>query len=204
MAARRTYPNSNFAWYNDDSRLAVVCVETDNTSGERTTEKYDTWQGQGDLSGTITNIAQSSTTVTVTSSNSLQADDRVTISGTTNYNGTFTVATASSSQYTYTTSSGSPATETSGSWVTKHINDGLRITYISKYEEATAINKDLYSDLGMDTGMQMNILYYVKARLYEDAGDLEKASYFRNLFTKGIHQYPSKRSGVRTLSLPRL
>ena len=110
----------------------------------------------------------------------------------------------SSSAFTFLASGSDPGDESTGSWVTKHINDGLRITYVSKYEEATAINKDLYSDLGMDTGMQMNILYYVKARLYEDAGDLEKASYFRNLFTKGIHQYPSKRSGVRTLSLPRL
>ena len=201
---KRTYPNSNFAWYNDDSRLAIVCTEADLSSGERTTEKYDTWQGQGDLSGTITNISQSTTTVTVTSSNSLQVDDRVTISGTDNYEGTHTVVTASSSQFTYTTASGSPDTETTGSWITKHVNDGLRITYTSKYEEATAINKDLYSDLGMDTGMQMNILYYVKARLYEDSGDLEKAAYFRQLFTKGIHQYPSRRSGVRTLSLPRL
>ena len=201
---QRLYPNDCFAWYNDDSRLAVLVKDTYSVGGERTTEKYDTWQGVGDLSGTITNISQSSTTVTVTSSNSLQSGDRVTISGTTNYNGTHTVVTASTIQYTYTTASGSPDSETSGSWVTKHINDGLRITFVSKYEEATAINKDLYSDLGMDTGMQMNILYYLKARLYEDSGDLEKAKYFRSLFTRGIHQYPSKRSGVRRLGLPRL
>ena len=82
---QRLYPNDCFAWYNDDSRLAVLVKDTYSVGGERTTEKYDTWQGIGDLSGTITNISQSSTTVTVTSSNSLQSGDRVTISGTTNY-----------------------------------------------------------------------------------------------------------------------
>ena len=110
--SKRTYPNNCFAWYNDDSRVAILAEETNSAGGERTTEKYDTWNGQGDLSGTITNIAQSTTTVTVTSTNSLQVGDRVTISGTTNYNGTHTVATTSSTEYTYTTASGSPATET--------------------------------------------------------------------------------------------
>jgi hypothetical protein len=42
---KRTYPNSYFAWYNDDDRLAVLCQDTTNTSGERTQEKYDTFQG---------------------------------------------------------------------------------------------------------------------------------------------------------------
>ena len=38
---KRTYPNSYFAWYNDDQRLAIVCEDTTATSGEKTTEKYD-------------------------------------------------------------------------------------------------------------------------------------------------------------------
>ena len=36
---KRTYPNSNFAWYNDEDRLAIVCEDTTATSGERTKEK---------------------------------------------------------------------------------------------------------------------------------------------------------------------
>ena len=39
---KRTYPNDYFAWYNDDKRLAIVCLDTTSTSGERTKEKYDT------------------------------------------------------------------------------------------------------------------------------------------------------------------
>ena len=42
--AKRDYPNKNFAWYNDDDRLAILAEDTTDTSGERTTEKYDTYQ----------------------------------------------------------------------------------------------------------------------------------------------------------------
>ena len=43
--AKRTYPNIYFAWYNDDDRIAILAQDTTATSGERTTEKYDTYQG---------------------------------------------------------------------------------------------------------------------------------------------------------------
>ena len=42
---KRTYPNDYFAWYNDDDRLAILTQDTTATSGERTKEKYDTYQG---------------------------------------------------------------------------------------------------------------------------------------------------------------
>ena len=42
---KRTYPNSYFAWYNDDNRVAILTQDTTSTSGERTQEKYDTYQG---------------------------------------------------------------------------------------------------------------------------------------------------------------
>ena len=31
---KRTYPNSYFAWYNDDNRVAIVCEDTTATSGD--------------------------------------------------------------------------------------------------------------------------------------------------------------------------
>ena len=37
--AKRTYPNDNFAWYNDDDRLAILCEDNESVSGERTTER---------------------------------------------------------------------------------------------------------------------------------------------------------------------
>ena len=42
----------------------------------------------------------------------------------------------------------------------------------------------------------------MKARLYEDQGDLEKAMYFRRMYEKNVAQYPSRKSGVRVLSVP--
>ena len=42
---KRTYPNNYFAWYNDDNRLAILSEDTTVSSGERTKEKYDTYQG---------------------------------------------------------------------------------------------------------------------------------------------------------------
>ena len=41
--AERNYPNDYFAWFNDDQRLAILSLDTTSTtSGERTTERYDT------------------------------------------------------------------------------------------------------------------------------------------------------------------
>ena len=45
---------------------------------------------------------------------------------------------------------------------------------------------------------------YVKARLFEDSGDLEKAQYFRAMYTKMMKEYPLRKTGVRNLAVPRL
>ena len=47
---KRTYPNNYFAWYNDDQRIAIVCEDTTSTTGERTKEKYDSYQ-DSDVTG---------------------------------------------------------------------------------------------------------------------------------------------------------
>ena len=49
--AKRTYPNDYFAWYIDEDRIAIVCEDTTTTSGERTKEKYDTYQGDDVTAG---------------------------------------------------------------------------------------------------------------------------------------------------------
>ena len=128
---KRTYQNDYFAWYNDDDRLAVLSQDTTATSGERTQEKYDTYQGST-------------------------------------------------------------------------ISNGIRLTYHSKYETATAATEDLKSDLGVDTGLHKYILDYVKCRIYENIGNLQQAQYHMNMYTKGIKRWPHKKTGVRFLSVPRL
>jgi hypothetical protein len=131
--AKIDYPNDYFAWYNDDKRVGILCLDTTSTSGERTKEKYDTFQ---------------------------DAD----------------------------------------------VTSGLRITYHSKYVTVTTSNitGELSSTFGLDTGMQTCLLYYVKARLFEDLGDLQQAMYFRKMYEKELKQYPSRKSGIRQLAVPRL
>ena len=130
--AKLDYPNKNFAWFNDEQRIGIVCVDTTSTTtSERTTEKYDTYQ-----------------------------DDDVT--------------------------------------------GGLRITATSKYETIDAATDDLKDDGGLDSGLHVALLCYVKARLFEDTGDLQRAQYFREMFEKKIKQYPLRKSGVRALAVPRI
>ena len=131
--ANRNYPNDYFAWYNDDKRLAILCLDTTSTSGERTKEKYDTYQ---------------------------DAD----------------------------------------------VTNGLRLTYHSKYEAVTtsSLTSELSTTNGVDTGMQDLISCFIKSRLYEDMGDLEKAQYYRKIYELELRQYPSRKSGVRVLSVPHM
>ncbi len=128
---KRTYPNSTFAWYNDDERLAILCEDTSNVSGERTQERYDTYQGSD-------------------------------------------------------------------------VTNGIRITFHSKYDTISSQTQDLKTDAGLDSGLHPMVLCYIKARLFEDAGDIERASYYRRMFESGVHKYPLRKSGVRALAVPRI
>ena len=207
--AKRTYPNSNFAWYNDDDRLAILCEDNESVSGERTTEKYDTFQGTGDLSGTITDADCSGTTITFTSAaHGLATGDRVSISGTTNFNddnlASQSVTVTGTDTFTMTRSSSDSNTNETGSFVSLFIDNGLRITYHSKYGTIDAQTEDLKTEAGLDSGLHPMIVCYIKARMFEDSGDLERANYFRQMYEKGVHQYPLRKSGVRALAVPRI
>ncbi len=130
--AKRDYPNTNFAWFNDDDRLGIVAIDTTPISGEKTKEKYDTFQEGADVSS------------------------------------------------------------------------GLRYTYHSKYGTIDAQTEDLKTTAGLDSGLHPAVVCYIKSRLLEDIGDLEKAQYFNKMYDKMVKQYPLRKSGVRNLSVPRL
>ena len=202
--AKRTYPNDYFAWYNDDQRLAILCQDTaSTTSGKRTTEKYDTFQDDGNLSGTITDLDGSGSTATVTSaSHGLETNDRVTISGTTTYDGNYAITKTDANVFTFS-HSGSTSNET-GSFTSLFIDNGLRITYKSKYETVTAISQDLDTDIGLDTSLHPTLVCYMKARLYEDQGNMEQANYFRQMYETQLMKQKARKSGVRGLSVPNL
>jgi|TARA_R100000458_G_C8238901_1_gene218492 hypothetical protein len=84
------------------------------------------------------------------------------------------------------------------------VTNGLRITYHSKYETVTDIDEDLKSDIGLDSGLHKSILCYVKYRLFEDAGDIQRAQYYYQMFEKDIKEWPHRRSSIRVLSVPKI
>ena len=205
--AERNFPNDYFAWFNDDQRLAILSLDTTSTdSSERTTEKFDTFQGTGNLSGSITDADCSGTTITFTSaSHGLATNDRVSISGTTNFNddnlASQTVTVSDANTFTMTRSSPDSNTNETGTFTSLFIDDGIRMTYKSKYETVTAITEDLDTDIGLDTSLQPSLVCYLKSRLYEDQGNFEQASYFRQMYENQMMKQRSRKSGVRSLSV---
>ena len=95
-------------------------------------------------------------------------------------------------------------TNETGSFVSLFIDNGLRITYHSKYGTIDAQTEDLKTEAGLDSGLHPMVVCYIKARMFEDSGDMQRAQYFRQMYEKGVHQYPLRKSGVRALAVPRM
>jgi len=209
--AKRTYPNSYFAWYNDDKRIAIVCQDTTTGSGERTTEKYDTFQGDGNLSGTISTFADynatvvGTTKVTCSASHGLATGDRVTITSKPDsyYDGNYSITVVDADEFYFTKAY---SAEDDGTFASLFVDNGLRITYHSKYETVSTSNltSELSSAHGLDTGMQSALVCYMKARMFEDSGDIQRGQYYRQMYEKAIKQYPSRKSAIRALAVPRI
>ena len=81
---------------------------------------------------------------------------------------------------------------------------GLRIHTHSKYGKVEEVTDDLKANSGLDTSLHASIIDYIKSRLLEDMGDLQRAGYYRNKYERTIKRYPHRKSGVRALSVPRL
>ena len=207
--ASRNYPNDYFAWYNDEDRLAIVELDTTSTSGERTKEKYDTFQGAGNLSGTISTFADyngtvaGTTKVTCSASHGLATGDRVVITSEPDsyYDGNYSITVVDADEFYFTKAY---SAEDDGTFTSLFIDNGLRITYHSKYGTIDAQTEDLKTEAGLDSGLHPMVVCYIKARMFEDAGDMQRAQYFRQMYDKGVHQYPLRKSGVRALAVPRM
>ena len=103
-----------------------------------------------------------------------------------------------------TSSSGERTTEKYDTYQGADVSAGIRITYHSKYGTIDAQSEDLKTEAGLDSGLHSMVVCFIKARMFEDAGDIERANYFRQMYEKGVHQYPLRKSGVRALAVPRL
>ena len=130
--AKRDTPNSYYAWYNDDDRLAIVERKTSSTDAKGVTAgEYDTYEDS-----TIT--------------------------------------------------------------------DGIKMTIHSKYETAVNLSDDLQTTCGLNELMHSNILDYVKSRILEDMGDMERSQYFMGKYENGVIKKNTRKSGVRVLLVPEL
>ena len=95
-------------------------------------------------------------------------------------------------------------TDTYDTYTGSSITDGIKITIHSKYETATALTDDLQSTCGLNETMHSYVLDYVKSRILEDQGDLEKSAFFKNKYEGGVMKAPTRKSGVRVLLVPEL
>lgn len=95
-------------------------------------------------------------------------------------------------------------TDTYDTYTGSNVSSGLRIHTHSKYGSVSQITDDLRTDSGLDTSLHSPIIDYVKSRLLEDAGDMQRAQYYRAKYERFIKQYPHRKSGVRALAVPRL
>tara|TARA_R100000322_G_C5441822_1_gene190951 strand:+ start:1756 stop:2157 length:402 start_codon:yes stop_codon:yes gene_type:complete len=84
------------------------------------------------------------------------------------------------------------------------VTNGLRIHFRAKYGQVSQLTDDLRADSGVDTSLHPAIIDYVKSRLLEDMGDLQRASYYKSKYERTIKQYPHRKSGIRALSVPKL
>ena len=130
--------------------------------------------------------------------------DRITISGSTNYNGSFSITRVDDNSFTFSDPSDGSSDNETGTFISLFIDNGLRITYHSKYEEADATTDNLQSDLGLDSALHNAVVCYVKARLYEDDEDIEYANYYRQMYERKIKKFRGRRSAVRYLAVTRL
>tara|TARA_R100000808_G_C2148323_1_gene156451 strand:- start:1628 stop:2035 length:408 start_codon:yes stop_codon:yes gene_type:complete len=102
----------------------------------------------------------------------------------------------------------SDSTETSrekyDTYTDSSVTNGLRIHYHAKYGQVSQITDDLRADSGVDTSLHPALIDYIKGRLLEDIGDLQRAAYYMAKYEKTIKQYPHRKSGIRSLAVPHL
>ena len=99
--------------------------------------------------------------------------------------------------------SGSTSDET-GSWSSLFLDQGLRITYKSKYETVTAVTEDLDTDIGLDSSLHPALINYLKFRLNDDSGAMDKVSHYKALYDNEVMKQKSRKSGVRGLAVPEM
>ena len=84
------------------------------------------------------------------------------------------------------------------------VTDGVKMTIHSKYETAVNLTDDLQTTCGLNETMHVHVLEYVKSRILEDTGDMDKSTYFKQKYKDGVMKKTTRKSGVRILLVPDL
>ena len=88
--------------------------------------------------------------------------------------------------------------------VYKVIANGYKDTRNQKFDAAQYFDNNFRDDLGVDSGLHIAILEFVKHRLEEDLGNIQKSAYFLQKYKQKISTYPHSRKGTRGIKLPPL
>ena len=73
------------------------------------------------------------------------------------------------------------------------IGMGLRIRYKANYRPVLKIEDDLDKYSNLHESLHPALICYVKSRMYEDRGDMEKAQYFKQMYELNIRKFPDSR-----------
>ena len=79
--------------------------------------------------------------------------------------------------------------------------DRLRLHYHARYTPVTGLEQDLNTVIGVKYGLHLALIDYIRARLHEDAGDMQRSSYFYAKFKERVQKYPYRKSGQRGIQL---
>ena len=91
-----------------------------------------------------------------------------------------------------------------GTWSGNTVANGIRYTAIAIYSPLQTFEDDLFDINRIDSGLHALVLDYVKSRLEEDNGAMDKSSYFLQKYKNKVRKYPHRKSGKRGLKFPPL
>lgn len=84
------------------------------------------------------------------------------------------------------------------------VQEGIRVSYTAKYNAVKYYDDNIADNNKVDSGLHVALLDYVKARLEEDMGNVDKSMYFKSKYRNKIKTYPHSKKGQRGLKVPHL
>ena len=95
--------------------------------------------------------------------------------------------------------------KTTGEWdsITEETQEAdgtrLRVTYHARYSPISDLEQDLNTQIGLKYGLHLALLDYIRSRLEEDDGDMQKAAFYFSRFQSRVKKFPYRKSAVRSI-----